>query len=171
MWPCSSFKLNCKSKQKTNFKINLRIYSTLLQRLSFESKTNVTILKQKILLYEVATCNCTLKAPALTIVGFSIARGVPYALLHRFTQLRKATSKDGTFQDLLHQLPLMQFVYLKSSHVSTKGAFTLNAKQRGAKVGHLREWSHTSLAQNKPTIQNQFCLREVKQSLAKFATG
>ena len=44
-------------------------------------------------------------------------------------------------------------------------------KQREAKVCNLREWSLTSLAQNRPTIQKQFCLSEVKQPLAKFATG
>ena len=33
-----------------------------------------------------------------------------------------------------------------------------NAKQREAKFGNLREWSLSSLAQNRPTIQKQFCL-------------
>ena len=48
--------------------------------------------------------------------------------------------------------------------------FTLDAKQREAKVGYFREWLFTSLTQNRPTIQKQFCLSEVKQPLAKFAT-
>ena len=33
------------------------------------------------------------------------------------------------------------------------------------------EWSLTSLAQNKPTVHQQFCLNEAKQLFAKFATG
>ena len=53
----------------------------------------------------------------------------------------------------------------------SKGAFTLDEKQRKAKVTNLREWSLRSIAQNKPTIQQQFCLREVKQPLAGFTTG
>ena len=42
---------------------------------------------------------------------------------------------------------------------------------RETKVGNLREWSLTSLSQNRPTIQKQSCLSEAKQPLAKFATG
>ena len=46
--------------------------------------------------------------------------------------------------------------------------------QREAKVPNVREWSFMSRAQNKPTIQKQFCLSQVKhykQPLAKMATG
>ena len=52
-----------------------------------------------------------------------------------------------------------------------QGAFTLDAKQLEANVGNFREWSLTTLAQNRLTIQKQFCLSEVKQPLAKFASG
>ena len=52
-----------------------------------------------------------------------------------------------------------------------KGVFTLDAKHCEAKVANLRKWSLTSLAQNRPTTKQQFCLREVKQQLAKFTTG
>ena len=49
----------------------------------------------------------------------------------------------------------------------SKGTFTLDATQRDAKVGNLRE----SFAQNRPTIQKQCFAGVKKQQLAKFATG
>ena len=52
-----------------------------------------------------------------------------------------------------------------------KGVFTLDAKQREAKVAKLREWLLTYLAQNRPTAQLQFSLNKVAQPLANFATG
>ena len=42
--------------------------------------------------------------------------------------------------------------------------------RRKAKLGNFRGWSLTSLAQNRLTIHQQFCLSEVKQPLAKIAT-
>ena len=42
---------------------------------------------------------------------------------------------------------------------------------REAKVGNFRKWLLTSLAQNRLIIYQQFCVREVKQPLAKFATS
>ena len=58
----------------------------------------------------------------------------------------------------------------------------MDAKQREAKLGNLREWSLASLAQNKPTFKSSFILvklinpsqikqLKVKQPLAKFATA
>ena len=49
------------------------------------------------------------------------------------------------------------------------GAFTQDAKRRLATCASDR--SITSLAQNMPTIHQQFFLSEVKQLLAKIATG
>ena len=55
-----------------------------------------------------------------------------------------------------------------------EGVFKLDENQREANVGNLREWSLTSLAENRPAIHKQFCLyglSEVNQPLAKFTTG
>ena len=46
-----------------------------------------------------------------------------------------------------------------------------HAMPRETRVGNLREWSLTSLAQYRPTIHKQFCLNDVTQPLAKFATS
>ena len=42
--------------------------------------------------------------------------------------------------------------------ICSKRAFTLDAKQRKAKVANLYEWPLTSLAQSKPSIPQQSCL-------------
>ena len=58
----------------------------------------------------------------------------------------------------------------------SKSLFDLNALLKcvytgcKAKLGNLFQWSITLFAQNSLTIQPQFCLSEVKQSFAKFAT-
>ena len=52
----------------------------------------------------------------------------------------------------------------------SKGEFTLDAKQRKARVDNFHGWLLTSLAQNRLTIQKQICLSEIKQPLAKFVT-
>ena len=49
--------------------------------------------------------------------------------------------------------------------MKTTGAFTLDKKKREAKVCNL------CIAQNRPTIHQQFCLSEVKQPITKLATG
>ena len=42
---------------------------------------------------------------------------------------------------------------------------------REAKAGDFRAWSLSSIGHNRPTTHLQFCLNEVKQPFAKFATG
>ena len=63
------------------------------------------------------------------------------------------------------------YLNIMLEYIEFKGAFTRNATQYETKVGKLREWPLTSLAQNWATIQKQFCPSEIKQPLAKFATG
>ena len=62
---------------------------------------------------------------------------------------------------------LITVLHLSENKIVTKGAFTPEAKQ-----SELWQPSQvaTSHARNMPNIQKQFCLSEVKQPLAKFAT-
>ena len=45
--------------------------------------------------------------------------------------------------------------------------FTLDAKQREAQVGNLRERSFSSLAQNRPTTHQQFSPSELSYATAR----
>ena len=58
-------------------------------------------------------------------------------------------------------------LHLSENIIVTKGAFTPDAKQ--SDCWHVCK-SLTSYARDMPNIQKQFCLSEVKQPLAKFAT-
>ena len=58
---------------------------------------------------------------------------------------------------------------LPYSLISTVLYLAEDAKQRKTKVSNLREWSLTSLAENRPTIQQQFCLSKGKKLMTKFA--
>ena len=74
---------------------------------------------------------------------------------HCLTQVIKNRNVECLKQKLVRHYKLWnpaKTLFLKS--VEINGAFTLDANQR--EVCNLREWSLTSLAQNRPTIQNNF---------------
>ena len=69
------------------------------------------------------------------------------------------------------KIPGYAYRHLRRSFEEFEGAFTLNATKALRSKGWQLSLMLTSLAQNRPTARQQFCLSEVKEPVAKFATG